>query len=422
MTEPRASDVLILGGGVIGLACAYYLLEAGRGVTVIEQGTAGCGSSHGNCGTLTPSHATPLAMPGVIGPALRALFRPDAPLRIAPRFDPALWRWLFGFAGRCNWNDFRAATRAKAPLLLESRKLIEDLIRKEALDCEFESSGTLYVFRNEREFERSQWLPRALGEIGMAIDTLDGAAVDAMEPALKPGAVGGYFNPGDAHLRPNRYVDGLAALVRKKGGTIEEGARIESVEREGARIVRVRTSRGDSRADFSGREVVLALGAWSPMLARQLGLDLPIQPGKGYSITYTRPNLAPGVPLVLKERSVCVTAWSSGYRLGSTMEFAGYDTSLNRTRLEALRRGAAEYLREPEGPAVVEEWYGWRPMTPDDLPMLGRAPGTENLVLATGHGMLGVSMSAISGLLVSEVVTGKVPSLDIAPYAVSRFA
>jgi D-amino-acid dehydrogenase len=418
MAPARASDVLILGGGVIGLACAYYLLEAGRGVTILEQGTAGCGSSHGNCGTLTPSHATPLAMPGVMGPALRTLLHPDAPLRIAPRIDPRLWRWLFGFARRCNWNDFRAATRAKAPLLLESRRLIEALVRNESLDCEFEPSGTLYVFRDAAEFERSQWLPRALGEIGMAIDTLDGAKVDAMEPALKPGAVGGYFNPGDAHLRPDRYVDALAGLVRKKGGTIEEGARIESIEREGARITRVRTSRGD----FSGREVVLALGAWSPMLAKQLGLDLPIQPGKGYSITYSRPQLAPRMPLVLKERSVCVTAWSSGYRLGSTMEFAGYDTSLNRTRLDALRRGAAEYLHEPEGPAVVEEWYGWRPMTPDDLPMLGRAPGIENLILATGHGMLGVSMSAISGLLVSEVVAGKTPSLDIAPYSVSRFA
>ena len=170
-------------------------------------------------------------------------------------------------------------------MLLESRRLIEALIRKESLDCEFAASGTLYVFRDEAELERSTWLPRALGEIGMAIDTLDGAAVDAMEPALKPGSVGGYFNPGDAHLRPNRYVEGLANLVRANGGTIEEGARIESVEREGARIARVRTSRGDSRVDFSGREVVLALGAWSPMLAKQLGLDLPIQPGKGYSIT-----------------------------------------------------------------------------------------------------------------------------------------
>jgi D-amino-acid dehydrogenase len=412
------TDVLILGGGVIGLACAHYLLEAGRAVTVLEQATTGSGSSHGKCGTLTPSHATPLAMPGVIGPALRALAHPDAPLRIAPRFDPALWRWLFGFARRCNWRDFRAATLAKAPLLLHSRRLIEELVRKESLDCEFEAGGTLYVFRDAAAFEHSSWLPRALEEIGMPIETLDAARVHAMEPALKPGVVAAYFNPGDAHLRPDRYVAGLARLVRAKGGAIEENARVDAVEREGARIARVRTSRGD----FAGRDVVLALGAWSPAIARQLGLKLPIQPGKGYSITCTRPASCPRIPLVLKERSICVTAWSSGYRLGSTMEFAGYDPSLNRTRLDALRRGAAEYLHEPEGPQVVEKWYGWRPMTPDDLPMLGRAPGVDNLVLATGHGMLGVSMSAITGVLVSEVIAKRPPSLDLAPYGVARFA
>ncbi len=418
MASTRNSDVLILGGGVIGLACAYYLLEAGRGVTILEQGTAGCGSSHGNCGTLTPSHATPLAMPGVIGPALRAMLHPDAPLRIAPRVDFALWKWLFGFSRRCNWSDFRAATRAKAPLLLHSRRLIEEIVRRESLDCEFEPSGTLYVYRDARDFEHSQWLPRALAQIDLPIETLDGARVEAMEPALKSGVAGGYFNPGDAHLRPDRYVDGLARLVRARGGVIEERTRVDAIEREGARITRVRTNRGD----FSGGEVVLALGAWSPPIAKGLGLSLPIQPGKGYSITFTRPARAPRLPLVLKERSVCVTTWSSGYRLGSTMEFAGYDTSLNRTRLDALRRGAAEYLHEPEGPSVVEEWYGWRPMTPDDLPLLGRVPCTANLVLATGHGMLGVSMSAITGLLVSEVVAGKTPSLDVAPYAAARFA
>jgi D-amino-acid dehydrogenase len=417
-TSVRNTDVLILGGGVIGLACAYYLLEAGRAVTVLEQGTAGCGSSHGNCGTLTPSHATPLAMPGVISAALRALMHPDAPLRIAPRFDPALWRWLFGFARRCNWRDFRAATLAKGPLLLHSRRLVEELIRKESLDCEFEASGNLYVFRDAAAFERSAWLPRALAEIGLPIETLDAARVHELEPALKPGVAAAYLNPGDAYLRPDRYVASLARVVRAKGGAIAEGTRVDAIERDGARVTRVRTSRGD----FSGREVVLALGAWSPTLARQLGLSLPIQPGKGYSITYTRPEVCPRMPLVLKERSICVTAWSSGYRLGSTMEFAGYDTSLNRTRLDALRRGAAEYLHEPEGPDVVEEWYGWRPMTPDDLPMLGRAPNVDNLVLATGHGMLGVSMSAITGLLTSEVITGQPTSLDLAPYSIARFA
>ena len=167
--------------------------------------------------------------------------------------------------------------------------------------------------------------------------------------------------------------------------------------------------------------VVLALGAWSPLLARQLDLRIPIQPGKGYSITYTRPEHCPRIPLALKERAVCVTGWSSGYRLGSTMEFAGYDGSLNRTRLDALRRGAAEYLIEPEGPQVLEEWYGWRPMTHDDLPILGRAANVQNLTLATGHGMLGVTMSAATGLLIGELVAGRAPSIDVAAFSPSRF-
>jgi D-amino-acid dehydrogenase len=414
----RTSDVLVLGGGIIGLACAYYLLEAGRGVTVLEQGTPGCGSSHGNCGTLTPSHAAPLAMPGMIGTALRWLFKADAPLRIKPRLDPALLGWLFGFAGRCTWSAFEHSLRAKAPLLLGSRTLIEELVRKERIDCEFEALGTMNVFRDEAHFAQARARCERLAGAGVIVEALDAQTTLAREPALKSGVAGALFNAGDAQLRPDRYAAGLAAVVRAKGGIIEEGARVEDFACEGGRIARVATSRGD----FAGRDVVLALGAWSPLLARRLGLRIPIQPGKGYSITYARrPSLCPRLPLTLKEPAVCVTAWGSGYRLGSTMEFAGYDSTLNRTRLDALRRGAAAFLHEPEGADVVEEWYGWRPMTPDDLPVLGRVPQVDNLVVASGHGMLGVSMSAITGLLISQVVAGEAPMLDLAPFAAARF-
>lgn len=416
--DTSQADALVLGGGVIGLSCAWHLLARGRSVTVLEQGTAGCGSSHGNCGTLTPSHATPLAMPGTIGTALRWLLKPDAPLRIKPRLDPALLRWLLGFAGRCNWQAAARATTAKAPLLLRSRELIEQLVRTQRLDCEFEALGTLNVFRDEANFAHVRESLPLLADAGLRVDVLDAAATLAREPALKPGVVGALFNPGDAQLRPDRYVAELARLVRARGGRIEEGARIEGFERDGARVTRVATTRGG----FAGGEVVFALGAWSPALARPLGLRLPIQPGKGYSITYTRPRLCPRTPLTLKEPSVCVTAWGSGYRLGSTMEFAGYDTTLNRARLDALRRGAADFLHEPEGPRRVEEWYGWRPMTPDDLPILGRAPGLDNLVLATGHGMLGVSLSAVTGQLVGELVADGRTSIDLAPFAPARFA
>jgi D-amino-acid dehydrogenase len=416
MTRP-ATDVLILGGGVIGLSCAVYLLEAGRSVTVLEQGTAGCATSHGNCGTLTPSHAAPLATPDTLRNAIGWLFQADAPLRIKPRPDPALLRWLFGFARHCNWKAALRAAAVKAPLLLRSRELIEALVRREQLDCEFDASGTLNVYRDAAKFEHAQALLQRFEHLGIRVDTLDAAATRAMEPALKPGMAGAFFNPGDAQLRPERYVAELARVVRAKGGTIEEGTRVDGIVRDGARIARVATSRGD----FSACDIVLALGAWSPRLARQVGLRVPIQPGKGYSITYARPARSPRIALTLREPSVCVTAWASGYRLGSTMEFAGYDSTLNRTRLDALKRAATDFLYEPEGPAVTEEWYGWRPMTPDDLPVLGRAPGVDNLILATGHGMLGMTLSAVTGQLVSEIATGRPASFDLAPFAAARF-
>ncbi|MEO6296732.1 MAG: FAD-dependent oxidoreductase [Dokdonella sp.] len=416
MTRP-AMDVLVLGGGVIGLSCAVNLLDAGRSVTVLEQGTAGSAASHGNCGTLTPSHAAPLATPDTLRSALGWLLKADAPLRIGLRADPALLRWLLGFARNCNWRTAEHAAMVKAPLLRRSRELIEELVQRERLDCEFDAIGTLNVYRDGANFEHAQILLRRFADLGMRVETLDPAQTLAREPALKPGMAGAFFHPGDAQLRPDRYVAELARIVRAKGGSIEEHTRVEGFERDGERIAQVTTSKGN----FSAREVVLALGAWSPQLASQLGLRIPIQPGKGYSITYTRPACCPRIPLTLKEPSVCVTAWESGYRLGSTMEFAGYDSTLNRTRLDALKRGAAQFLREPEGPAVVEEWYGWRPMTPDDLPVLGRAPGVDNLILATGHGMLGVTLSAVTGLLVSEVATGRRVSFDLAPFSAARF-
>jgi len=413
----RKSDVLVLGGGAIGLACALYLLRAGRSVTVLEQGSAGGATSHGNCGTITPSHAMPLAMPGIIAQALRWIAQADAPLRVAPRLDFPLLAWMLNFARLCNWSDFRRLTAAKAPLLKLSRQALEELVRDQHFDCEFETLGTLTVYRDQQAFEKSAWLPNALREVGLPIEILDGAACRAREPVLNDRIVGGYLHPLDAHLRPNRYVAELARAVRENGGEICESTAISGIRCENARIESVSTAAGE----FSGRDVVLALGAWSPLLARQLDLRIPIQPGKGYSITYTRPEHCPRIPLTLKERAVCVTGWSSGYRLGSTMEFAGYDASLNRTRLDALRRGAAEYLIEPEGPHVQEEWYGWRPMTHDDLPILGRCANVQNLVLATGHGMLGVTMSAATGLLIGELITEKPPSIDMMAFHPSRF-
>jgi D-amino-acid dehydrogenase len=411
-----SSDVLILGGGVIGLSCALRLLRAGRGVTVLDQGVVGHGSSRGNCGTITPSHL-PLHKPGTVGKALKWMLRRDAPFYVKPSLDGELLTWMLNFARLCNARDFLATAQVKSRLLLRSRELLGELVRAEALDCEFDDSGMLYVWREPRALEAAQDEAVLLRELGVPVELLDGAALQALEPALRPGMAGGHLHRGDARLRPDRYVAELARVVRAAGGNIVEQTAVQGCRIDGGRVAGVVTAGGE----LQGREVVLALGAWSPALAKQLGLRLPLQPGKGYSITYSRPRRAPRIPLVLKEPSVCVTTWGSGYRLGSTMEFSGYDSSLNPLRLAALKRGAAEYLEEPEGPAVEEQWYGWRPMSWDDLPVIGRAPGYGNLTLATGHGMLGVSLSAVTAQLVMELLTGREASLDLGPYRLERF-
>jgi D-amino-acid dehydrogenase len=415
--DSGSDDVLIIGGGVVGLACAWYLLKAGRGVRVLEQGTVGSGSSHANCGTITPSHAAPLAAPGTIGRALRWMFQPDAPLYIRPRLDPALAAWLLRFAMRCNARDYLDAGRAKGRLLNASRLLLEDLVEDARVDCDFSPSGMLYVYRDPRTWDHAAAVVAEMEGFGIGVDVWSPSRLAAEEPALLPGMAGALHFPGDARLRPDRFVAGLAQAVREAGGIINERCRVTGFECERGRIRQVLTERGRRAA----REVVLASGAWSAPVARELGLRVPVQPGKGYSITYSRPQLAPRRPLVLEERSVCVTAWADGFRLGSTMEFSGYDSRLNPTRLRALVKGAGEYLRQPEGPAHVEDWYGWRPMTWDDLPIIGRVAGLDNLMLATGHGMLGVSLCAVTGHLVADLLCGRDPVVDPRPASPDRF-
>ena len=411
-------DVLILGGGVIGLACAVYLLQAGRSVHIVERGLVGAATSHGNCGTITPSHALPLAAPGVIAKALKWMLKPDAPLYVKPRLDPALAAWFFHFAARCNKRDWRRSAEAKGELLQVSRRLTGELVREQALDCEFRARGLRYVYATQQAFDDDCASLPFLATLGVESSLLDGIALASAEPALLDGLAGAIHFPGDAHLRPDRFTSELARVVRSLGGIIEESTNITGVRCVAGRIHGIDTSKGPRR----GRETLATLGPWSAPFLQAVGLNLPVQPGKGYSMTYSPPTQSPSVPLVLREHSVCVTAWQSGFRLGSTMEFSGYDDSLNPIRLKALETGAARYLREPTGPECREKWFGWRPMTFDDLPLIGRAPKLDGLWVATGHGMMGMGMSAATGKLVSELMTGKETCVDPVPYRVSRFA
>ncbi|WP_363796380.1 FAD-dependent oxidoreductase [Lysobacter firmicutimachus] len=419
-TDRGRSDVIVVGAGVIGLACALALLETGRSVRVIDAGRIGGGSSHGNCGTITPSHATPLAAPGVIAQALRWMLTPDAPLYVHPKLDLQLWGWLLRFAARCNERDWRASAQAKSALLNDSRARLEDWVGRYGLVCEFDNAGVDYVFRERKSFEGGQFELDLLREFGIQVEVIDGARYEAQDPAFKPGVAGAIRFEHDAVLRPDRYVAELARTVSARGGELIEQCRLQDLQRDGEEY-RALTSQGVLRAG----QVVVATGAWSPKLSQLIGLSsLPraMQPGKGYSITYDRPALVPRRPVVLRERKVCVTMWDSGFRLGSTMEFSGYDESLNPRRLAALERGAAEYLHHPVGPVERERWYGWRPMSVDDVPIVGAVPGRDGLWLATGHGMMGVSMSAGTGQLIADLIAGRAPAIDPHPYRPERFA
>ncbi|CAN5124623.1 FAD-dependent oxidoreductase [soil metagenome] len=411
------ADVIVIGGGVIGLACAWYLLLAGRSVRLIEQRHIGNGSSFGNSGLITPSMAAPLPAPGMLRKLPRWLLDPDAPVYIKPRLDFAFIAWARQFAGACNEAAMLRAMRARHALLESSRHLLDAFISSEDVDCDWEPSGLYVVYKSESHLREGDALDQWLEELGIEVHHIDGPALRVAEPALRDDMVGARFYPGDARLRPDRLLTEWLDRVITRGVKIDEDCEVRGFSAEADRITSLVTSRGNLTAD----DYVLATGAWSPQFGRRLGLRLPIQPGKGYSVTMRRPAICPSHPLVLKERLISMTPWASGFRIGGTMEFAGYDTSMNRRRIDAMFDAARSYLADPLDDTVVEPWYGWRPMTPDGVPLIGRSYRHRNLFVASGHNMLGVSMSAGTGRLIAELVTSADPHIDPAPYALERF-
>jgi D-amino-acid dehydrogenase len=410
--------VIVVGGGVIGAACAYYLRRAGWAVTVVDSGGFGQGCSHANCGFVCPSHVLPLAAPGAVRDALKALLKPNGPLSIKPRFDPALWGWLFRFARRCNHQDMLRAGHAIQALLNSSRALYQQLMDEEPLDCEWQTRGLLFVFQTRAGLEHYAGTDRLLREhFGVAGRRLDGDELTALEPALKPGLAGGWHYERDAHLRPDRLMASWKNMLEAHGVAVREGCAVEGIRRAGARAAAVVTAQGEMAADA----FVFATGALTPLLNRHLGCAIPIQPGKGYSITMPRPARCPALPMLFDEHRVAVTPMRSGYRLGSTMEFAGYDRTIDPRRLELLRAGAWHYLHEPYCEPVEEAWFGWRPMTYDGMPIIDRSPAMDNVLIAAGHNMLGLSMAPATGKLVAELLGGGPPHLDPTPYSVRRF-
>jgi D-amino-acid dehydrogenase len=295
--------------------------------------------------------------------------------------------------------------------------LFDAWIELENLHCRWQKSGALFLFRSEKAFRHHAKADAAGRRYGYGCSPLFRAELTKQEPSVSDTVAGAWRDPGAACLRPQELMLELQRVLGQSGVTILEETECRGFRRRAGRAVSASTSRGEVAADA----FVVAAGAWTPKLSRALGVNIPIQPGKGYSITFSGGAKIPSVPCFFEERQVVLTPWTGGYRLGGTMEFSGYDDRLNRARIDALTAAAREYLTIRELGRLEEEWYGWRPMTVDGFPIIDRVPSLENVLIAAGHNMLGITMAPATGRLVADLVTGRPPRIDPAPYRISRF-
>ncbi len=407
-------DSVIIGGGIIGLFCAYYLRKQGQSVLIVDKGPAERASSHGNCGLISPSHIVPLNKYSLILNSLGRIFTNNAPFRIKPHWNRDFIKWSVRFLRNATAKRVFRNTKAIYDIIVSSRQLYDQVLGTENLDCDWSTEGIRMVFKTRRGFEDFRTNNDFTSEFGIRAKPLVGDELLRAEPSLRKDVYGSWFFDIDAWLRPDSLVSELKNLLVKSGVDFREQTEIAQFQ------ISKRTVRHVEAKDGSGFEAdnyVLATGVWSPVFQSQLGIDLLIVPGKGYSITMKSPSLVPKTPCIMAERQVVATPWNASFRLGSTMEFAGYDQSLNPARLEALKWSSTQYLKEPYTDEVLEEWYGWRPMTPDGVPIIGKSPKQDNLYIAAGHGMLGLSMAPGTGKLISELVTGEEPYIDKDQYS-----
>lgn len=415
MNQPR--KIAIIGGGAVGLCTAYYLQEQGHQVTLIEKNAFHDGASHGNAGMLVPSHVIPLAAPGVISQGMRMLLRRDSPFRIKPRLSPALLAWLWQFRKYCTQQHVDNSMALLRDLSLSSMELFANLSGH--LDFDFEQSGLLMLHNSQAGEKDNFKYAKMARKVGLDVQEMNAQDLHALEPGIKTLTTGAVYYPQDGHLNPNRLVSQLKAHLESKGVTFKSETSVEGFTQKGSQITALKTSTGDVEAD----EFVLAAGSWSPLLARQLGVNIPLQPAKGYSITLDAPEDGPKIPMILSEAKVTVTPFGNKLRFAGTLEIAGYDFSVDRIRASSILNTLSQYYPnlKPNDIKTEDIWSGFRPCTPDGLPVIGRSASLNNMIFATGHAMIGITLAPITGKLVSQVISGQTPSVPLEAMHPDRF-
>lgn len=416
MVAQGREDVVVIGGGAVGVCCAYSLAREGRSVLLLERDELCAGSSWGNAGLLTTSSCAPEAGPGVIGQAARWLVDRDGPFRIRPRLDPRFVRWLWRFRAHCNADAALAASGFLRDRVRENTALVAEQARTSSRDFGFRRNGVLVLFASAEGLAQGVELAEGLRELEIPSTVLDPDAVARVEPGVTDAVVGGVLYPEDAHVDPRELVEVVADLARAHGARVEEG-RAALGFRGAHRIEEIETTQGTIRPEL----VVLANGAWAPKLAADVGVPMLVEPGRGFSLTYDAGAKVFERPLRLWEVRTVVSSMHTDVRVTSKLDLVGLDTRVRERRVRVSTHQASRFVALPPGATTGRMWAGLRPLTPDGLPLIGRAGAVDNLVLATGHGHLGISLGAVTGEAVARIAAGDAPDFDPAPVLPERF-
>jgi D-amino-acid dehydrogenase len=415
----REPDVLILGGGIVGLFCAYFLRCRGASVTVADRGQiGGPGScSYGNTGFVGTQGSAPLAEPGILAQGLRWLADPESPFYIRPRLDPGLLSWLWHFRRFCNEDSARAVFGVLLAMKQRSLAILTELCAQGSLAPTFTAPGIVVACKTPEGFEKARRSVAQASALGVPLRVLEPGELAELHPDAEFDICGALLNAEGAALYVPEFVLAFARLLDGMGVRLCPGADATGFEVAGQRVTKVITTRGD----FTPGEVVIAAGAWSPACARKLGVGLAMQPAKGYSITVKAPPNGPRLPVLLSEGKVAVMPLGDRLRFGGTLELAGYSSEISARRVAGIQRTVGAYLPTLEPTETLETWSGLRPCTPDSLPFIGRAGGYGNLSIACGHGYIGMGLAPGTGELLAQIISGERPGTDPTPFRIDRF-
>ncbi|HEX4569841.1 MAG TPA: D-amino acid dehydrogenase [Dongiaceae bacterium] len=415
--------VVVLGSGVVGVTTAYYLAADGHETVVIDrQPKAGLETSYANAGLIAPGHVYSWASPRAPKILLQSLWRSDAALKFRLKADPRLWLWSLRFLANCTAARNRANTLRKLSLCLYSQAQLAALARDTAVEYHAIRKGLLYLYRDPAHFETGTANMRLLQEHGLELQAIDPARIVALEPALAAAQgkfVGAIYAPSDESGDCLKFTQGLAAVAAGRGVDFKHEHEVRRIEQQGGRITGIVTDKGRVEGDA----YVLALGSYSPILARPLGLDLPVYPVKGYSLTLPLAEGAGTAPLiggVDEANLVAYAALGDRLRLTATADFAGYDTSYAASHFAGMLRVARELFPQAAAYDKPDYWACLRPMTPDGPPIIGRCK-IANLYLNTGQGHMGWTMAAGCSRIVADLIAGRAPAIDIAGLTLDRY-